>query len=46
MVWGLDLWFNNGQDINALSILWIWIMHLIFTLDSKYLNLDFKDINT
>jgi len=25
------LWFNNEQGIDTLSILWIWIMHLIFT---------------
>jgi hypothetical protein len=27
----VKLWFNNEQDINTLGILWILIMHIMFT---------------
>ncbi len=27
----VKLWYNNEQDINTVSILWILVMHLMFT---------------
>jgi hypothetical protein len=29
----IKLWSNNEQDINTLGVLWILIMHLMFTPD-------------